>query len=143
MAKNRKRKPEPADAIPDALAVDDSTPPETADEQAESFRDHTAEQGRAVAVSAPWKEPQAVEPAAVVAVEIPLAPPDAGYCSRHIEVRLTGRQAIVARRVRRHLDAVGARCAGSSGRAPRPVHSLADVVRWVLDRLADGAPEEG
>lgn len=65
-------------------------------------------------------------------VTLPLEDGDVGYCARHVEVQLTPAQARTMKRVLLGLQREGV----TIGTRREPIKSAADVVRYVLDRLA-------
>ena len=66
-------------------------------------------------------------------VWVPISKPvDGGYRSNHVDVQLTSRQADALHHVLAGLDAAGARL--DDGR--RVFHKV-DVVRWILEKVAD------
>jgi hypothetical protein len=80
------------------------------------------------------------EPHSTVLVGLPVRlPPNPDvYVSRHVEVRLDRRQATALRRVFDGLNANHARLASG-----RHVDSAADVVRSILERIADDLDSSG
>jgi len=61
----------------------------------------------------------------------PLAPPNlAAYRQRHLDVQLSGPQAVAVRRLYDTLDAAGSRLANG-----KRVASSVDAVRWLLEQL--------
>lgn len=70
-----------------------------------------------------------------VLLSVPLGDPRPGYVGRHLDVQLNHRQGLACKRA----------LAGLAGRelsSGRRVASLPDVVRWILDQLAEGQPAE-
>lgn len=62
-----------------------------------------------------------------------------GYCGRHLNCQMTARQAAAAKMAAELLSSRGKRFEGgrSSHPAGTPVDNANDVVRWLLDQLAD------
>lgn len=83
--------------------------------------------------------PEAAPPPAArsVRIDVPVAePPRSGYRSRrfHVEVQLSHTEAVAFRSVQEALDASHTRLA-----CGRIVQSKADVIRWLLERIAGNA----
>ena len=141
MAKRKQTEPS-QDALPSVLQLDDAPPvaeptPDN-DGDAAGFPEHVAELGETHVRKLPWRDPRGepVEAPVVVAIEVPLADPGRGYATRHVECRLTAAQATALGRVRRALEATGARVYTAAAGSPRPVQSAADALRWLLDGFA-------
>ena len=74
-----------------------------------------------------------------VELSLPVEGPDDGaYVSNHVEVQLTGRQAVAMRMLLDGLHAAGATFDGG-----RYVKNPPDVVRYVLSNVADAAGVPG
>jgi hypothetical protein len=145
----RKQSPPLEDTLPSALQLDDALPaaeptPGNAGDLA-GFREHVAQLGETHVRKLPWRDPRAEpgEAPAVVAIEIPLAEPGAGYATRHVECRLTVAQADALGRVRSALEATGARVHTAAAGSPRPVQSAADAIRWLLESIASDPGDPG
>lgn len=59
------------------------------------------------------------------------AQPTVGYCQRHIDLRLSPAEAIKARRLLEALQRAGT-CLSETG---RPIRSLCDVVKWLMEQI--------
>lgn len=65
-------------------------------------------------------------------VKVPIVQEDPGYCSKHVEVRLTTAQSRAMKRILLGLQREGV----TIGARREPIKSGADVVRYVLDQIA-------
>jgi hypothetical protein len=135
----RKRSEPIQDALPSVLQLDEASPvAEPAPDEAAGFRKHVAQLGETHVRKLPWRDPRGEpgEATAVVAIEVPMAGPGTGYATRHVECRLTVAQAAALGRLRRALEATGARVHTAAAGSPRPVQSAADAIRWLLEGIA-------
>lgn len=80
----------------------------------------------------PAAEPIAREITVSFALPVSQAPVT-GYCSRHIDIRLSGPQAEALRRLQDGLDGTGKRLANG-----KRVVNNADAIRYVLEQLTAG-----
>lgn len=80
-------------------------------------------------------EPPRISEKHLVSIDVPLAEfPPHGYATRHIEVRLTENQAHTLKRIFTALERDGAKLASG-----QPIRKAPDVVRYLLDEIADRA----
>lgn len=61
-------------------------------------------------------------------IDVPVSEHEHGYCQRHVEARLTQKQAETLRAIRSGLD-------GQKMLNGRYVQSAADAIRWILDQI--------
>lgn len=83
------------------------------------------------------------EPAAVLAVDVPIADAstvDGKHKTRHVDISLSASEAATLARVRNALNEADARLSSREG---KHVHSSADAVRWLLERVRDAETPEG
>lgn len=65
-------------------------------------------------------------------IKVPIVQEDPGYCSKHVEVRLTTEQSRTMKRILLGLQRQGV----TIGARREPVKSAGDVVRYVLDQIS-------
>ena len=78
------------------------------------------------------------ENGAEMLLSVPLEAPATGYCTDHVDLRLTRRQAETLDRLTRALHVRGEHVQRRGyDRLPRYVQTPGDALRWLLERIAE------